>query len=415
MKSGRWRVDAGGWTTPVSVQFPPMATATVQPEAVQSETKPPKPKKEILPGRDYPWYSPRLWHGMSLSPWLKLAAENGFRFHPARVVMGLIVTNFAVGNSALKLMQQALFGRAIRETQIKEPPVFILGHWRSGTTYLHELLSHDERFATPTSYQCFQPHHMLLTEWITTNLFWWLMPSKRPQDNVKLGWNTPQEDEFALCAMGLPTPYRRMAFPNNGPVDLEYLHMQGLSDDKLQRWKEGLAWFVKLITYHTGRRVLLKSPPHTGRLGVLAEMFPGAKFIHLTRDPYSLFPSTIKLWRALHFAQGFQMSEGNDLEEYVFTCLEKMYEGFQADRPDVNDADIVDLRYEDLVTDPVGELRRTYEKLGLGGFDAVEPQLDAYAQASRSYQTNRYELDKDLREAITRRWHFYLESYGYET
>ena len=204
--------------------------------------------------------------------------------------MGLIVTNFALGNSALRLAQQAIFGRAIRETEIKEPPVFILGHWRSGTTYLHELLAQDDRFATPTSYQCFQPHHVLLSEWFVTNLFWWLMPSKRPQDNVKLGWNTPQEDEFALCAMGLPTPYRRMAFPNNGPVDLEYLSMRGLSAEELARWKQALEWFVKLITYHTGRRVLLKSPPHTGRLGVLAEMFPGARFIHLTRRSLRALP-----------------------------------------------------------------------------------------------------------------------------
>ena len=373
-----------------------------------------KPKKERLPGRDYPWYSPRLWHGMSLSPWLKLVAENRFRFHPARVVMGLIVTNFAASNSALKLLQQAMFGRAIRRTEIEQPPVFILGHWRSGTTYLHELLSHDKRFATPTSYQCFQPHHMLLTEPIVTNLFWWLMPSKRPQDNVKLGWNTPQEDEFALCAMGLPTPYRRMAFPNNGPVDLEYLNMQGLSDEELARWKDGLEWFVKLITYHTGKRVLLKSPPHTGRLRVLAESFPGAKFIHLTRDPYSLFPSTMKLWRALHFAQGFQMSEGTELEEYVFACLERMYEGFQAQRANVDDADIVDVRYEDLVASPVGELQRAYDDLNLGGFDEVEPKLSAYAQARRSYRTNRYDLEDGLRKQIARRWSQYFEAFGYE-
>ena len=328
--------------------------------------------------------------------------------------MGLIVTNFAVGNSALRLGQQALFGRAIRNTEIEQPPVFILGHWRSGTTYLHELLAHDERFATPTSYQCFQPHHMLLTEAIVTNLFWWLMPSKRPQDNVKLGWNTPQEDEFALCAMGLPTPYRRMAFPNNGPVDLEYLNMHDLSEEDIVRWKDGLTWFVKLITYHTEKRVLLKSPPHTGRLGVLAESFPGAKFIHLTRDPFSLFPSTLKLWRALHFAQGFQMSEGDDLEEYVFTCLETMYRGFQDQRPEINDADIVDVRYEELVTDPVGELRRAYEELDLGGFDVVEPKLAAYAQASRNYQTNRYRLEESIRDQVVQRWRFYFDTFRYE-
>ena len=371
-------------------------------------------KKQPLPGRDYPWYSPRLWHGMGLTPWLQLVAENRFRFHPARAFMGLIVTNFAVGNSMLRLLQKAIHGRAIERTDIKGPPVFILGHWRSGTTYLHELLSHDERFATPTSYQCFQPNHMLLTEWLVTNLFWWLMPSKRPQDNVKLGWNTPQEDEFALCAMGLPTPYRRMAFPNNGPVELEYLDMQGLSAADLQRWQEGVMWFVKLITYHTGKRVLLKSPPHTGRLGVLAEMFPGAKFIHLTRDPYSLFPSTMKLWKALHYAQGFQMTEGNDLEEYVFTCLERMYDGFRSQREAVDDTDIVELGYEGLIGDPVGQLHRVYEALDLGGFEEVRPKLSDYASSKQSYEANRYQMEDDLRARIAQRWRGYFDAFGYQ-
>ena len=381
---------------------PAMSAAAVEP----NQTKP-KEKPAPLPGRDYPWYSPRFWHGMSLRPWLKLLAENRFRLHPARVPMAATVTTFAFTNSLWRLLQNAIHGSAIQRTEVKEPPVFILGHWRSGTTYLHELLAHDERFATPTSYQCFQPHHFLLTQPIVTKLFWWLMPSKRPQDNVELGWNTPQEDEFALCAMGLPTPYRRMAFPNNGPVDLNYLNMQGLAADELQQWQDGLQWFAKLITYHTGKRLLLKSPPHTGRAAVLCQMFPGAKFIHLSRDPYALFPSTVKLWRALHFAQGFQLSEGDDLEEYIFTCLETMYSDYNADG-------IVHLRYEDLIADPVAHLKQAYQTLGLDGFEQVEPKLAKYAASKRSYRPNVHKLEDTTRKAIAQRWKFYFDQFGYE-
>ncbi|MCA9268656.1 MAG: sulfotransferase, partial [Planctomycetales bacterium] len=243
-----------------------------------------------LPGRDYPWYSPRFWHGMCLTDWLKLAGENRWKIHPARYGMAATTSMFSVFNSCMRATQNVLFQRAVERTVVSQPPVFILGHWRSGTTYLHELLMRDQRFATPTSYQCFQPHHFLISQAVITRLFWWIVPGKRPQDNVALDWNSPQEDEFALCALGLPTPYRRMAFPDNGPVDLDYLDMAGLSPDELARWKQGLDWFVKLLTYHTGRQVLLKSPPHTGRVATLAAMFPGAKFIHITRDPYALYP-----------------------------------------------------------------------------------------------------------------------------
>jgi hypothetical protein len=61
--------------------------------------------------------------------------------------------------------QRVRYGRLIDETWIDQPPVFIIGHWRSGTTYLHELMHLDSRFVSPTTYQCFAPHHFLLTQW----------------------------------------------------------------------------------------------------------------------------------------------------------------------------------------------------------------------------------------------------------
>ena len=143
---------------------------------------------------------------MLFSDWVKLAAENRFRCHPFRLGLVGTVTQATVFNSALKWASQALYRRRVDEMQLIDDPVFIVGHWRSGTTYLHELMSCDDRFASPTSYQCFAANHFLLSERVVPKLLWFLMPSKRPMDNVKFGWNVPQEDEFALCSMGVPSP-----------------------------------------------------------------------------------------------------------------------------------------------------------------------------------------------------------------
>ena len=51
-------------------------------------------------------------------------------------------------------------GDAIEATRV-EAPVFILGHYRSGTTYLHELLSNDPGFASPNRFQAFNPSTFL--------------------------------------------------------------------------------------------------------------------------------------------------------------------------------------------------------------------------------------------------------------
>ena len=73
--------------------------------------------------------------------------------------------------------------------EIPHAPLFIIGHWRSGTTFLHELMYLDKRFVSPTTYQCFAPHHCLLTEGLMNALGGWLMPKQRPMDNILLTEN----------------------------------------------------------------------------------------------------------------------------------------------------------------------------------------------------------------------------------
>jgi hypothetical protein len=302
---------------------------------------------------------------------------------------------------------------------IDPPPVFIIGHWRTGTTLLHELMFCDERFGSPTTYQCFTPHHFLVSERFLPPLTSWLMPKNRPMDNMATGWDRPQEDEFALLAMAAPTPYLRMAYPGDPPPHLEFLDMQNVDPADLARFERAMASFVKALSLRTGKRVLLKSPPHTGRIEVLSRLFPGAKFVHVTRDPYSVFPSTLRLWYALDEAQGLTLVRDNDeeaarREEFVFAGLERMYRGFEAQRERLDATTICDVRYEDLVRDPVGEVRRIYEQFDLGDFTGVEPKIAAYALREKNYRTNTHTLDETLRSRIRQRWATYFERYGYE-
>lgn len=317
-------------------------------------------------------------------------------------------------NSLAGVAQRVAYGRLIDQTTIDQPPVFIVGHWRSGTTYLHELMHLDERFVSPTTYQCFAPHHFLLTQWWMLRLGGWLMPKQRPMDNMAAGWDRPQEDEFALLTLGAPTPYLRMAFPNDPPPFGEFLDMRGCQADDLQRFEKAMVGFVKLLTFASpGKRVLLKSPPHTGRIEVLSRLFPGAKFIHITRNPYALFPSTTRLWHSLDEVQGLQLPKDVGLEEYVFDCLTRMYRGFEDQRQRLDPAAVIDVRYEDLIADPVGEVAGIYRALGLGDYGVVEGRIAAFAGQQKDYQTNKHQLDEPLKAQIRQRWAGYFERYGY--
>jgi omega-hydroxy-beta-dihydromenaquinone-9 sulfotransferase len=232
-------------------------------------------------------------------------------------------------------------------------------------------------------------------------------------DNMAAGWDRPQEDEFALLTLGAPTPYLRMAFPNDPPPHVEFLDMQGCKPDDLARFERAMVHFVKLLTYATKKRVLLKSPPHTGRVEVLARLFPGAKFIHIVRHPFALFPSTMRLWQSLDEVQGLQMPRGRGLEDYVFDCLTRMYRGLEDQRERLDPAAIYDVRYEDLVADPVAEIGKMYKRLELGDYSVVRGRIVEMVEAQKDYKTNKHKMDDALKARIRERWEGYFERYGY--
>ena len=203
-------------------------------------------------------------------------------------------------------------------TPIREAPLFIVGHWRTGTTLLHELLILDPRHTFPTTFQCLVPHHWLLTERVFPRLFWFLMPSHRPMDNMETGWNRPQEDEFALAVLGQPSPYLTIAFPNHPPQDQEAFDLERLSPHARAAWKRGFLHFLRGLTFKDPRRLVLKSPTHSFRIKTLLELFPDARFVHIVRDPHVVFSSTVNLWKSLYRNHGLQTPTFAGLEEYVF-------------------------------------------------------------------------------------------------
>ncbi len=348
--------------------------------------------------------------------WWRLVAQNGFRIAPSRLHVALGVSLFTPINDAMAWGQWLLFRRKIEQTKIVKQPIFILGHWRSGTTLLHELLVTDPHFASPNTFQCFAPWHFLLSEPLMLRFGNFLLPKKRPMDNMEAGWRLPQEDEFALMNLGLPTPYLRIAFPQTQPEALEYLDMQGLSEAEQSRWSKRFTWFIKVLTYHYGgKQLILKSPPHTGRIALLAKLFPEAKFIHLTRDPRKLYSSTLRLWRSLDEVQSLQRpGEKPHMERYVTECLNRMYRGYEQAKADIPADQITDLRYEDLVADPLPTVRKLYADLSLGDFADIEPELTKRLADHESYRPNRHQMDAALERHVLRQWADYANTYGYE-
>jgi hypothetical protein len=279
---------------------------------------------------------------------------------------------------------------------------------------MHELLVLDDQFASPSTYACFAPWHFLLTEKWMIKFGRHLLPDKRPMDNMRAGWALPQEDEFALMNLGAPTPYLRIMFPQREPPWMNFLDMRGIDDQDLAAWKGKLTWFIKALTLQHRRQLVLKSPPHTGRVAELLKIYPNAKFVHLVRDPRKLFASTIRLWQSLASVQGMQSeNDQSRLESYVWECFHRMYTAFEADRIKIPAGRIIDVRYEDLVADPVATMSSVYASLELNGFEEIRPMIAARFAAERNYQANEHHIDPELEKTILSNWSDYAHRYGY--
>jgi hypothetical protein len=101
------------------------------------------------------------------------------------------------------------------------------------------------------------------------------------------------------------------------------------------------------------------------------------------------------------------------LDQYVFESLLRMYDGFEKQRQELDPSRILDIRYEDLVADPVGVLEDVYQRLQLGDFTPVREIVQQYVHSQKNYQTNRHQLPPELRTEIQRRWRAYFDRYGY--
>lgn len=319
---------------------------------------------------------------------------------------------FACANSVGAVAERLVYGRAARHTNVTRP-VFILGHWRTGTTWLHDLLHVDTRLRCPTTYECFVPHHFLLTQRGITALTRFAIPRTRAFDNMALGWDRPQEDEFALVNLGLPSPYTRIAFPNGTDPDQAWLDLDGLSDDDRAWWEATLLDYCRRLLLAQPGRLVLKSPPHTCRVPTLLRVFPDARFIYLVRNPRQVIPSTERLWRSLFATYAYQRSQPDDLRSDVLQRFAHFHTRFETTRSLIPDGRLSVVRYEDFAASPETTLQIIYEQLDLGDFATIADSVRALVVARSTYRPNRHELDAELSEAIERTAADYSKQYGY--
>jgi len=376
-----------------------------------------KPNQETQPATPpnlERWYMPKIWHGMTFLAWVRLLRSGRFRVAPTRLPLATMITLFSASNSLYRTVQSAYYGKTPEQKANLKAPIFVLGHWRSGTTMLHELLASDPNYAAPNTYECFSPNHFLLSEDMVSRFFGWLLPAHRIPDRMKVGWKSPQEDEAALCNRGVPSPYWKLAFPNQPLAADDYVELDRLSEEQRANWIKELSDFMALVSYkHQSRKLVLKSPTHTFRIKHLLAAFPDAKFVYVVRDPRKVVPSTIHLWNSLFDSQGLHQPNPEGIEDYVFEMFERMDVAVEAIRDHIPANQFSLVRYEDLVQAPIESMISIYRNLELPVSEAAISHWNQYLDARSDYKTNRYSPPEVLMDRILAECGSFMERFGY--
>lgn len=351
--------------------------------------------------------------GITAGDWWRLLDENRFSIDPAYYHRAAFVTLASLMNSMARRKEEQLYRDAVAATEV-QPPVFILGHWRSGTTHLHNLFSKDTRFAFANTYQVTNPHTFLSTEEANTRRFSWMVPATRPMDAMEMSFEAPQEDEFAPCLMSLRSLYLGVSFPRHEDEYARYLTFEDVPEDETREWKDALMWFIKKLTFKYQRTLVLKSPSHTARIRLLLEMFPDAKFVHIHRHPYQIFRSCQHYYDTATWYSYLQKPDLGRIDERIIARYRLLHDAYFAQRDLIPKGHFHEVSFDQLDSDPLGTLREIYTALDLPSFSEFQPAAEAYIGTLKSYQKNRFTtLEPAIQEKIATEWKRSFDEWGY--
>lgn len=337
--------------------------------------------------------------GTRFSVLMKLFFRNGISIRPVYLVRFLLLLLNSLIASSLILVEKKNFGKKTRESAFTKAPVFIIGHWRTGSTLLHQLINLDPNFTAPTMVQTVIPEHLLFSTRYYVPILKRAMPESRPMDNVALSPFEPQEEEFALIRMGSESPVEKLIFPSGRDYFLSGYDQYVPSGKKLDVWKLNLLTFFRKITLQTGKQIISKNPYNTLRMELLAEMFPDAKFIHITRDPMVVVPSTIRMWNIV--AEENKLKKGwTDPSVQEVALVLRDYLEHVAKQHQKLDHPIAELRFEDLENAPIDALKRIYSELDLQWSGEFEKALRFWLDSNKGYEKNSYKLSPEDQETI---------------
>ncbi|MEM7570534.1 MAG: sulfotransferase [Pseudomonadota bacterium] len=296
-----------------------------------------------------------------------------------------------------------------------EPPIFILGHWRSGTTHLYNIFGQSPQFGTVSPFATALPWDMLSIGTLFRPALERSLPEHRYIDNVAVTPDAPQEDEIALANMTPNSYYHALYFPQEFEAFFDRgVFFKHLSKSDIKDWDRTVRrLYAKLTMDQGGRRLVIKNPVYTARPQHLLRLFPGAKFIHIHRDPYKVFVSMRNFYDKLLAEFALQDYSHLDIDQIILDTYDEMMGRYINETAIFSPNQLVEISYDRLQRAPLECLEQIYSQLELPGFEKDAEPFAAYLESIQDYKKNAFRPPQAMAKKIASRWRRYFDHWGY--
>lgn len=351
----------------------------------------------------------------------KLKEHHAFKACPNKNMIYLIYFKLLL-SEPFRLIERRKYQETVNNIGTEKSPVFIIGHWRSGTTFTHYLLSQDPGFFYQSKYENFFSDNFLTTEEffkpVLSKVMDFFTPVKEWRSNISKTMNldTPSESDTALIAEISEFTYHwAHLFPKSAKMYFDkYLFLEDLTDEELWQWQNTMQNVLnKVYLKNNTGRLLIKNPGDTARIKYLLNIYPNAQFIFLHRNPYEVFYSNLKLWSHVLDTVALQSISEEEKKDLVLHVYKKLHRKYFEQRELLKPNQLAEVSYEEITSSPLSVLREVYGQLELDGLDDAYEYFKNYIDNRPKWEKSDYGMSAADIKRINKEWDFAFSLWGY--